>query len=181
MKNIKKWTALFCAGAMAASLLAGCGRGGDAGDSTAGLPEQKEEKKNTAAAEEENTEKSMGRYLEKEMTLPEEISEMVQFPVPYIRKLENGNLMLAEKEAGKYISPDNGETWESEGNPWKDTAKELYVTDMAISPEGAVTMLGIPTIKDSGEGAETGETSGDDTSGDGEGSESETGKDGGGI
>ena len=113
------------------------------------------------------------------MTLPEEISEMVQFPVPYIRKLENGNLMLAEKEAGKYISPDNGETWESEGNPWKDTAKELYVTDMAISPEGAVTMLGIPTIKDSGEGAETGETSGDDTSGDGEGSESETGKDGG--
>lgn len=179
MKNIKKWTALFCAGAMAVSLLAGCGRGGDAGDSTAGLPEQKEEKKNTAAAEEENTEKSMGRYLEKEMTLPEEISEMVQFPVPYIRKLENGNLMLAEKEAGKYISPDNGETWESEGNPWKDTAKELYVTDMAISPEGAVTMLGIPTIKDSGEGAETGETSGDDTSGDGEGSESETGKDGG--
>ena len=103
MKNIKKWTALFCAGAMAASLLAGCGRG-DAGDGTAGLPEQKEEKKNTAAAEEENTEKSMGRYLEKEMTLPEEISEMVQFPVPYIRKLENGNLMLAEKEAGKYIS-----------------------------------------------------------------------------
>ena len=68
MKNIKKWTALFCAGVMAASLLAGCGRGGDAGDSTAGLPEQKEEKKNTAAAEEENTEKSMGRYLEKDDT-----------------------------------------------------------------------------------------------------------------
>ena len=76
-------------------------------EDTAAVPKQ--EKKNTAAAEEENEEKSMGRYLEREMALPEEISEMVQNPVLYIKKLESGDLMLAEKEAGKYISSDGGE------------------------------------------------------------------------
>lgn len=148
MKKEKRWTALLCAGALAASFLAGCGGGGK--EDTARGPKQ-EEKKNTAAAEEENTEKSMGRYLEREMALPEEIREMAPYPVPYIKMLEDGSLMLAEKTAGRYISQDGGETWKSEGNPWQKTAGSLYVTDMAISPEGAVAMVGIPTSGDGGE------------------------------
>ena len=158
MRTIKKWTALFCAGIAAASLLAGCGNGGGSGD-TVTAPEEKKEKKNTAAAEEESGEKSMGRYLEKEIALPEEISEMIQYPVPYIKKLGNGDLMLAEKEAGKYISSDGGETWESVGNPWGDVGKNLYMTNMAISPDGAVAMPGIPTSEDDGEASEAEEAS----------------------
>lgn len=131
MRKIKKWAALFCAGIITAVSLAGCGsRSGD--EPAAGT----EPKKENAVSEEENTEKSMGRYLERELTLPEEIGQMVQYPVPYIARLENGNLLLAEKEAGRYLSMDLGETWEAAGNPWEEAVKGLYVTDMAISPDG---------------------------------------------
>lgn len=107
MGKLRKYTAFFCAGIMTASLLAGCGK---AGEDAAAAPEQGEVKKNTVVEEEEDTEKSMGRYLEKEMTLPEEIIETVSYPVPYIKKLENGDLLLAEKTAGRYLSSDGGET-----------------------------------------------------------------------
>lgn len=138
MRKIKKWAALFCAGIIAAVSLAGCGsRSGD--ESAAGT----EPKKENAVSEEENTEKSMGRYLERELTLPEEIGQMVQYPVPYIARLENGDLLLAEKEAGRYLSGDLGETWEAAGNPWEEAAKGLYVTDMAISPDGGAAMIGL--------------------------------------
>lgn len=156
LRKLRKYTALFCAGIMTASLLAGCGK---AGEDTVAAPEQEEVKKNTVVEEEEDTEKSMGRYLEKEMALPEEIIETVSYPVPYIKKLENGDLLLAEKTAGRYLSSDGGETWESDGNPWGEAVANLYVTDMAISPEGAVVMLGIPT--GSGEGSEAGAEEGE--------------------
>ncbi len=161
MRKMKKWTALFCAGFMAVSFLAGCGSKSES-DDTAAVPKQ--ENKNTAAAEEENEEKSMGRYLEREMVLPEEISEMVQYPLPYIKKLESGDLMLAEKETGKYISSDGGETWESAGNPWKDVGKNLYMTNMAVSPNGAVALPGIFTGDGESESSEAEETSQDDAS-----------------
>lgn len=144
MKQFRKWTALICAGIMAVFFLAGCGGDGDSDDASA-LSEPQKEKKKTMTAEEENTEKSMGRYLEKEVLLPEEIGEMSQYPFSYMERLESGNLMLAERIAGKYISPDDGESWESVGCPWSDIAKEIYVTDMAISPEGAVAMIGVST------------------------------------
>lgn len=140
--KMKRWMALLCAGIMTAVFLVGCGSRGD-GEAAVG-EEPKEEKENVVSVE-ENTEKSMGRYLEKEITLPEEIGQMSQYPVPYITKMDDGSLLLAEKEAGRYISADDGETWESAGNPWKDTAKKLYVTDMTLAPDGGAAMIGIVT------------------------------------
>ena len=142
MKQFRKWTALICAGIMTVFFLAGCGGGGESDDASAPSESSKENKK-TAAAEEEDAEKSMGRYLEREVLLPEEIGEMVQYPFSNIERLESGDLMLTERTAGKYISTDNGETWEYAGCPWSDITNELYVTDMEISPEGAVAMIGI--------------------------------------
>lgn len=153
MKRFKKWTALFCAGVMTVSLLTGCGGGGDNNASAGEAP--KEEKKKTAAAEEENTEKSMGRYLEREVTLPEEISGMVSYPISYMKRLTDGNLVLTERMAGKYISTDVGETWEYAGCPWSNAAKELYITDMTISPDGAVALVGISTEENEGGAGET--------------------------
>ena len=139
---MKKWIALLCAGIMAAVSLAGCGSKGG-GEAAAGK-EPKKEKENVVL-EEENTEKSMGRYLEKEITLPEEISQMSQYPLPCITRLTDGSLLLTEKGAGRYISADVGETWEFAGNPWRDTAKGLYVTDMALAPDGGAAIIGILT------------------------------------
>ncbi len=141
MRKMKRWTALLCAGIITAVSLAGCGKSD--GETAVGT-EPKKEKENIVS-EEENKEKSMGRYLEKEITLPEEISQMSQYPVPYITRLENGSLLLAEKGAGRYISPDVGETWEYAGCPWRDTAKKLYVTDMALAPDGGAAMIGVVT------------------------------------
>lgn len=140
-KKVKRWTALLCAGIITAVSLAGCGKSG--GEAAVGTEPKKE--KESTVSEEESKEKSMGRYLEKEITLPEDISQMSQYPVPYITRLENGSLLLAEKGAGRYISPDVGETWEYAGNPWKDTAKKLYVTDMTLAPDGGAAMIGIVT------------------------------------
>lgn len=143
MKRLKKWTALFCVVMMTVSLLAGCGGGGD-NNASAG-EEPKEEKKKTAAAEEENAEKSMGRYLEREVILPEEIGGMVSYPISYMKRLASGELVLTERMAGKYISTDVGETWEYAGCPWSSVSKDLYITDMTISPDGSVALLGVST------------------------------------
>lgn len=177
MNKLKKWAALFCSVIITASFLTGCGGGG--GEENAPAPKPEKEEKNTAAAQEEDTEKSMGRYLEKEMTLPEEISEMVPYPIPYIRKLENGDLMLTEKTAGSYLSSDEGETWESAGNPWKEEGDKLYVTDMAISPAGAVTMIGMTTGGDGASETDS-EAAEDGTEPDGETAEDENAQDAGG-
>lgn len=166
MKKFKKWAALVCAGIITASFLAGCGGGGE---ENAAAPTPGGEKKNTAATEEENTEKSMGRYLEREVTLPEEIGEMTSYPFAYMKMLENGDLLLAERMAGKYISSDNGETWESAGCPWSDIMGGFYITDIAISPDGGVALVGLPTG-----GSDAGETSEDETAKDGESAEDES-------
>ena len=157
MKKIKKWTALVCAGIMTVSFLAGCGGGGEENVSA---QKPAEEKKNTAAAEEENAEKSMGRYLEREVTVPEEVSEMVSYPISYMKRLESGELLLAERVAGKYISSDNGETWESAGCPWSSASKDMFVTDMAISPDGSVALVGASTGGKEGEAGEASEDEG---------------------
>lgn len=138
MRKIKRWAAFFCTGIITAVFLAGCGSKIGDGEN-AGVDSKKE----NTASEQENTEKSMGRYLERELTLPEEISQLAQYSVPYLTKLENGDLLLAEKEAGKYVSTDFGETWEAAGNPWGETAKGLYVTDIALAPDGGAAMIGL--------------------------------------
>lgn len=169
MRKIKRWAALLCAGTITAVFLAGCGKSGGAAVGT----EPKKENKNTVS-EEEDKEKSMGRYLEKEIALLEEIDEMAQYPVPYIARLEDGSLLLAEKGVGRYLSPDVGGTWEYAGNPWRDTAKKLYVTDMALAPDGGAAMIGIVT-----DGAEAGEEAGETADADGTVKEDGTvGKDG---
>ena len=141
MKKFKKWIALLCAGVLAVSLLVGCGNGntGQTGDG----------KTQGNGASAENKEKSMGRYLEKDIVLPEEFLSMSStYPIPYLEKLSDGKLVIAEEAAGIYTSADNGETWESAGNPWRDLSKELYLTGIALSPDGAVAIKGSVIVED---------------------------------
>lgn len=151
MKKFRKWIALFCTGVMAASFLAGCGNGnGNTGEQV----ENGTKQENGASAE--NKEKSMGRYLEKDIVLPEEFLSMSTYPIPYLEKRNDGKLVIAEEAAGIYTSADNGETWESEGNPWRDLPKDIYLTGIAFSPDGAVAVKGsVVRVEEKNENSES--------------------------
>ena len=59
----------------------------------------------------------MGRYLEEEVSLPQEITSLSNHPTAYLRQLDNGDLALIEKNAGLYLSSDHGETWTKQQTP----------------------------------------------------------------
>ena len=105
MNKFWKWAALSCAGMMSIFMLVGCGEGGGANQA---LPDAKTE---NSAVDTENAEKRMGRYLENEITVPEDIKTTVSYPAPYLQKSERDELVLAEPMAGRYFSADMGGNW----------------------------------------------------------------------
>lgn len=133
MKKLGKWTALFCAGVIAVSFLAGCG--GESGEIN-GTGKDEEHGGSEAAAE-----KSMGRYLEQEITVPQISDEPDYYPAPYLGRREDGKLVLADKNLGCYISEDQGESWEAAGCPWSELLENQYISDIALSPDGAMALV----------------------------------------
>ena len=158
-------------------LLAGCSGSGK--ENGADTPKTKGN--NTVDAE--SGEKRMGRYLEREITVPEEVKTAGSYPVPYLQKLDGGEIVLAELMAGRYISADTGESWEYADCPWQDVILNAYISDIALSPDGAAAVVYCPYEGDGGitteaveasdeEGAETeksGEQAGEDTKQDSDG------------
>lgn len=133
MKKLGKWTALFCAGVIAVSFLAGCG--GESGEIN-GTGKDEEHGGSEAAAE-----KSMGRYLEQEITVSQISDEPDYYPAPYLGRREDGKLVLADKNLGCYISEDQGESWEAAGCPWSELLENQYISDIALSPDGAMALV----------------------------------------
>lgn len=133
MTGLKKWIALFLAGAM---LLTGCSaqKSADSGQQTS-----EETGKTMETAQ---TEKSMGRYLETEISLPEEIMTMGSFPTAYMQRLDSGELALVEQVAGLYVSGDKGETWEHKEMPGIDELRgKCYMSQIALAPNGAAVVI----------------------------------------
>lgn len=97
--------------------------------------------------EQSSGEPAMGRYLEKEITLPEEFSES-SYPRMCMQRLENGDLVLAEQTAGMYISSDNGETWTSKEAPWLRELRGRYLIHMALGPDGAAAAVYVPPTEE---------------------------------
>lgn len=139
MTTFRKWTALLLAGTM---LLTGCS---SPKGTTTGPQSETESGKTVQTA---STEKSMGRYLEKEITLPEEVKTMNNFPMAYIQKLDTGELLLAEQIAGMYTSADNGESWEHREAPWLNELVGDYVSQIALAPNGAAAVIYDPLADD---------------------------------
>ena len=103
------------------------------------------------AEEAENTEQTMGRYLEEEITLPEDFSYSSN-PRAYLQMLESGELAILDQTAGMYLSKDGGESWDKKETPWLKTLRGAYILDLAIAPNGAVAAIYAPPSK---EGEET--------------------------
>ncbi len=155
MRKFRRQTALFWAGIISLSLLAGCGRYG-VKEKQAGVDMKGE----NPAADTENAEKRMGRYLEKEIAVPEEITAAISYPALYLQKSESDELVLAEPMAGRYISADMGSEWEQMDCPWQDMIPSGYISDVALSPDGGVAMVYSPYEEEDGKEPDA---SGDET------------------
>ena len=136
MKKIEKWTALlFGAGMITMFFLTGCGSAGG----TDGMGNTK----GNSDADAADTEKSMGRYLEQEFTVP----GLEDLPDGYSKlwlQQQDGKLVLGELYEGEYVSADNGESWEDGGCLWEELSGEYYISAAAISQGGAAAVICSP-------------------------------------
>ncbi|MCI8586637.1 MAG: carbohydrate ABC transporter substrate-binding protein [Lachnospiraceae bacterium] len=102
---------------------------------------------------EEDQSVSMGRYLEQEVVLPEEIASLGGSQKTWLSRLKNGDLALMGEIAGLYLSSDGGKTWAKKETPWYEELKENSgITDFALGPDGSAAVLHSPY-----ESAEVGE------------------------
>ncbi|MCI8586638.1 MAG: carbohydrate ABC transporter substrate-binding protein [Lachnospiraceae bacterium] len=145
-KRLRQLTACLLLGAMIC--LQGCG--GKEKEPTGSV--SPEEQTETPKAGEEETgdggERSMGRYLEAEVTLPEDVS-MSSYPTLCLQRLDSGELMLIEQTAGVYVSSDDGLSWSMKEAPWLRELREAYIAHMAIAPDGSVALVYSPPSDDS--------------------------------
>lgn len=134
MKNrFKRWTAFLLIGMML--FLQGCSGGENNTPDSVRAPK--------TSADGGSEEKSMGRYLEEEIILPEDLS-VVSYPQPRLQKLDSGELAVIEPDAGMYVSADNGENWNRKDTSWMKELRNAYVSDIVIAPNGAVAVVYSP-------------------------------------
>ncbi len=143
VKRLRKWTAVML---ICALFLTGCSSGTEGGQQSS--PGQENGEADGAVTDADGTgsveggEKSMGRYLEKEVEVPEDVRTMGSYPVAYLQKMENGELALLEQVAGLYRSGDNGESWNHEEMPWlSELAVHAYIADIALAQNGAAAVI----------------------------------------
>lgn len=136
MKKGKKLLSALLAAAMVFGL-AGCGNSADTGNKE-GSAENKGQNSGLESGEQKETTK--GRFIESELKLPDGISE-----VQAIQKLSDGSLEAVgcnEQTNTHYIltSTDEGENWQVKE---LEALQSSYWSNVAISNDGTIAVLGI--------------------------------------
>lgn len=130
--------------ALIMALLTGCSAQNTQGN-TPGAAKGSAE--NTDNTQPEGEPAAMGRYVEREIELPETLGR-----IHSLNKLSDGTLVILEENQGRCISPDNGETWSLESLPgitdWEAFKKANYIFDMKASPDGTIALLATPNIEE---------------------------------
>ncbi len=148
-RNLKKACSLLLAASMVFAM-AGCGAGGAASgeQETTGSTDAAGEKEQdgTAGTTGGDGPVAMGRYVEEEIDL----SEQLQQPSSMSR-LADGSLVIMDKSAGMLVSKDEGATWTAETPDWfaELKANETYISNMYMGPDGTAAVI---TGESSGEG-----------------------------
>ena len=119
-------------------LSAGCGssiekKESAPGDGVPGKEEQKETSAGTSSGE-----KAMGRYIEEEnATLTENLTAQHS-----MFKMEEGKLVIWDLYAGKWVSEDEGETWNDMTPDWyRKIVTDHYIMDVKTAPNGTVGII----------------------------------------
>jgi hypothetical protein len=144
MGKVAAWLTVF-------SLIAGmgglCGCGG-----TGNTGEEKDSVKSSLEGEGVKPEnglddgKVMGRYLE---TTDDSLKDELGVESKAAR-MEDGSLVIFSRNAGKYVSRDNGMTWEWEQMAWYEEwrAEGTWVHDMAMAKDGYMAVIYVTDSKD---------------------------------
>ncbi len=90
--------------------------------------------------------KVMGRYLE---TTDDSLKDELGVESKAAR-MEDGSLVIFSRNAGKYVSRDNGMTWEWEQMAWYEEwrAEGTWVHDMAMAKDGYMAVIYVTDSKD---------------------------------
>lgn len=89
----------------------------------------------------------MGRYVEQETALPEEVSSRGEGSAPVMAVMEDGSVGLLDQLSGLYRSQDQGETWElQETAQLTELAAANYIANLALAPDGSIAAVYTPPI-----------------------------------
>lgn len=140
-KNLKKVCSLLLTASMVFAM-AGCGGGGaETGDNAApgstdgaGMEEQGDTGENAGG----DGAVAMGRYVEEEIDLSEQISNPKDLCL-----MEDGSLVIMDSSVGILTSKDQGETWTTETPAWfsEMKANETYISSMYMAPDGTAAVI----------------------------------------
>lgn len=125
--------------------MAGCGRepgGADDGTGSGGQNTDVSEEGQGKANGGENGPTAMGRYVEEEIDL----SEQLIYPMDLCVR-EDGSMVITDAKAGALVSMDSGVTWESETPDWYRTLQEQerYINSICMAPDGTVAVISADT------------------------------------
>lgn len=118
----------------------GCGRTGDAPTGNDGSAGETESKGAAGMGEDRDAdgEKVMGRYLEQmDDSLKEELNVESK-----MAKMDDGSLVIMSKRSGKWVSKDNGDTWEKEELAWyTELDASNWLMDIAVAKDGYTAVI----------------------------------------
>lgn len=121
---------------MAALLLlaSGCTNGGEG---TEGEPDPSKSAAKTETMDEAGQDTAMGRYLEEEMDLSEDL-EVVRG----LRRMPDSRLVIEDTYRSFQVSEDQGATWKQESHPWLEEKMEsTYFLDAKTAPDGTLAVI----------------------------------------
>ena len=141
-RNLKKKIVSLLLTAVMVFSMAGCGgddgAAGPAGtgaDSAGGGTDSQQQ--NAQNGETADGQVAMGRYVEEEIDLSEQVSQPLAMYM-----LEDGSIAILDANAGVLKSKDRGDTWSDETPGWFTTMKneQAYITSMAMAPDGTAVV-----------------------------------------
>ncbi len=134
MKRLSMKKALCLLSVAALTLSAGCSNRNADGKEEDG---QKSSPPKVQEGSLENRDTAMGRYVESETDLTEEL-ELVSG----MRKMPDGRLIISDRTVGVMESKDQGETWERMEIPWLDEKLgQAYIMDIQMAPDGTLAVI----------------------------------------
>ena len=178
-KRIAAW---LLAAALLAGMgsMAGCGQGGNDwdgdGSKRAGGENAEEGNGNIGEGNQgdkaESSSDVMGRYLE---TMDDSLKDVLNVGST-IQRMEDGKLVIVSTYSGKWVSGDNGASWEWEEMAWfEELSAANWIMNVAVAKDGYMAVIYEPQGEDGSEGsadkgAESGSTDTEEETGREEGS-----------
>lgn len=159
---------------LGAGSMSGCGQGGTGGnrDGSGAAGEEKGgsvdgEARNGNPADEGEAPDVMGRYLEEvDDSLKNELNVGSR-----IQRMEDGSLVIISTNSGKWVSEDNGATWEHEEMAWfEELSASNWIMNIAVAKDGHMAVIYEPQENMDG-------SAGEDAGNGGTGEEEGAGKD----